>query len=137
IAGDLIEEAAHRGPIWFAGALIGVVAALLIGAFGRAKVRTAVALAVGLAVWAVLYVSLRVGGVLLGIEALAAGSAPASDLLPPAMMAYLGGTLAAASFLTGLVVGRAGAASLPSPVMPLAVFWGTVAAVMLCADLAA
>jgi len=137
IAGDLTEEAARRGPVWYAGALAGVVAAMFFSAFGRAKVRTALMLAAGLAVWAMLYVSLRVGGLLLGVEALAAGPAPSSDVLPPAMLAYLGGTLAAASFLTGLVVGRAGAACLPSPVMPLAVFWATVAVAAFSADVAA
>ena len=137
IAGDLTEEAARYGAIWFAGALAGVVSAMFFGAFGRAKLRTAAMLVAGLTVWAVLYLLLRVGGLLLGIEGLAAGSAPPSDLLPPAMLAYLGGLLAAANFLTGLVIGRAGGSSLPSPVMPLALFWAAVAAMAFFADLAA
>lgn len=136
IAGDLVEEAGRRGPLWFAGALGGVALALFFAAFGAARARMLGLLAAGLAVSALLYVAVRVSGVLLGLQPPAVHGVALIEASPAALL-YLAASLAAANFLTGLVLGRARARSGPSAVMPLALFWAAVGLVALCADLVA
>lgn len=136
IAGDLTEEAAKRGPLWFSGALAGAVGAMFFQCFGAARLRTLGLLAAGLALWIGTYVGVRVGGALLGLQAAAAGGTGSPLETAPALV-YFGATLAVASFSTGLVLGRIVRPGPPSPVMPLAVFWATVALAAFCADVAA
>ncbi|HEX7080353.1 MAG TPA: hypothetical protein VF329_05015 [Gammaproteobacteria bacterium] len=133
IAGDLVEEARARGLAWFCAALAGVSLAMFARGFGLARGLTLRLLAVGLAGWFAVYVLVRVAGAALGLEPLLI---PIDDpaALPPATLAYLGGTLMLSSFVTGLAFGFRPARNGSSPVMPLAMFWSTTAVVAPLAD---
>lgn len=136
MAGDLTEEARTRGALWFAAALTGVCLAMFFQAFGEARGRTLRILGVGLGVWFAVYVAARLAGALLGIQPLVIDARSVTEL-PPATLLYLGAMLALTNFVTGLVLGHRVSANRMNPVMPLAVFWASMAVVGFCTDAAA
>lgn len=107
IAGDLTEEAAYRGNVWFATSLAGVVAALFLGAFATARAYTLWLMLRGFVVWAIVYAAVRVAGLLSGIEPDFVPGTPFEDL-PLTAQAYLAGTLIVAGAAAGAVLGASG-----------------------------
>src|SRR5690606_41513049 len=68
IAGDLTEEAAARGPLWFVAALAGVLLALFFAAFSAARGHSLGLLVKGFVVWMLVYAVVRVAGALSGLQ---------------------------------------------------------------------
>src|SRR5690606_1795852 len=68
IAGDLTEEAAVRGPLWFVAALAGVLLAMFFAAFSAARRHTLGLLVKGFVVWSLIYAGVRVAGALSGLQ---------------------------------------------------------------------
>lgn len=122
IAGDLTEEAAYRGSLWFWSMLGGVTFALFYRAFGLARIRTFWLLCRGLTVWAALYIAIRLIGAVAGIEPLSIPQAEFVDL-PMTTQAYLAATLMLSSLLAGLALGSVTRANQISGAAPLAMFW--------------
>ena len=136
IAGDLTEEAAARGLLWFGAAVAGVAAALFFRAFGAARGHTLKLLGQGVLVWCAFYVGIRIVGLVTGI---APQYAPGSEFaaLGAGAQVYLAGALVVAALASGAVLGAASTSNGLNAAVPLAMMWAATAVVAPLWDLAA
>lgn len=126
IVGDLTEDARVHGRRGFWFDVAGIAFEVFFCAFGTARLRTLVQLALGLAIWCAAYVAVRVVADLAGWQPLV--SADSSLTVRAGVM--LGAALVAAGLVTGFVLGRQRSAAGLSGAAPLVVFFATLALVL-------
>lgn len=134
VAGDLVEEAARRGRLWFCAALLGTVLALFVTACGARRGRMLRLFASAFVCWFAIYAGLRAAGAAAGLQPILLPITDAGSR-PWPLTVYLAVTLVAAGLLAGAALGARAPAHGVNRAAPLVMFWGFAALVLPLLDL--